>query len=195
MKISFEGLPGTRKNEILNILQEKHSLKIIRENNQEWFDYFNEDRQNNCLAYQLYKLIFYHDQLKQESNSLFSSLCSLRHVYLDYFFKHEYLNQKQYELLVEYYNTFYTEPDYIIYFYGTYENTQARLMAKNSPQLDTTSMDKEDQFKQLYYHYEWQFDNNNCHVPIFKVNIDDDMENIIRNIVHILEKIENQQIN
>lgn len=65
--------------------------------------------------------------------------------------------------------------DYIIYFYTTWDQLNEYHDNNN--------------IRRLYSEYEWYFDFMVCEIPIFKINLDDSDEMIIRNFYHVNNKL------
>lgn len=303
MKISFEGLPGCRKKEIFQAIDQKFGYKFNSSHDFNWHRRFLANPQKYSLTYELNRLIqFYHqfdnknqNKLDPENSSdkrnssdrknssdsekrnrldsgknksdntqhqLYDSLHSLKNVYVDYLVHQKWMNRSEYEVFMKFYRLLYVPPDIIIYFYGTFENTYRRMKNEvkesfsppdsidyltdhqlllnpinldpiellnreiileddlsliSDDDLQVEELTQEDllinekfshseedllsesyrydyskeEFKKLHYQFEWVFDNNNCRIPIFKVNIDDDLDVILNNLADILRKVEN----
>jgi len=185
--ISIEGLPGCRKDEIYQALKEKHSLDVNRSDTKEWQELLVSNPEKWILAYQMNRLITLNYQYSG-SGSLYDSMYSIKKVYVEYLLRQNTLTTQEYDVFMRYYNLMFKAPDVIIYFFGTFENTYRRMLEKSGSNHVSYS---EEEFKQLHYQYEWVYDNNNCRIPIYKVNIDDKLDNILRNVVDIIEKTKN----
>lgn len=188
MKISFEGLPGTKKDQIFKILSDK-GLVIKSSEDDEWYHLFLSDPKKFALPYELNRLINF-NYLHEEESPLYDSLYALKKVYVDYLLHQNILTKYEYDLFMKYYRLLNVKPDIIIYFYGTFENSFQT--ATESAKRKGGHVYSEEEFKQLYYKYEWVFDNNNCSIPIYKVNIEDELDVILNNVNDILEK--NQEV-
>lgn len=186
-RISIEGLPGTKKQLILSALRNKLNKQIHPSYDPEWHQTFLSDPEKYAFSYELNRLITLHHQYDDEV-PLFESAHAMKKVYIDFFLQKGYINQKEYEVFMKYYNELYQQPDIIIYFYGTFEPIFEA--SKQNALTNSLHLYNQDDFKTLYYKYEWVFDTNNCLIPIYKVSIDDDLDQIIRNLEEILDKID-----
>lgn len=135
---------------------------------------------------------------------LYDSLYSLKKVYVEFLTHQGWMNKYEYDTFMKFYYLLYTPPDVIIYFYGTFENAFNRMkQMSQQPIISSSENDNiqndnqlirynysEEEFKKLHYQYEWVFDNNNCKIPIFKINVDDDLNVILNNIQAVLDKVD-----
>ena len=126
---------------------------------------------------------------------LYDSLYSIKKVYVEFMLYKKWMNKYEYDTFMKFYYLIYTPPDVIIYFYGTFENAFNRMkqMTYQTKKTDNQLIRyeySEEEFKKLHYQYEWVFDNNNCRIPIFKINVDDDLTIILNNIEAVLKKID-----
>lgn len=185
--ISIEGLPGTKKQLILSALRNKLKKAIHPSFDPEWHQNFLANPNKFAFSYELNRLITLHHQY-EDTIPIFESAHALKKVYVDFFVQKGYIDQKEYEVFMKYYHELYQQPDVIIYFYGTFEPVYEN--SKQNALTNSLHLYSENDFKALYYRYEWVFDTNNCLIPIFKVNIDDDLEMILRNIEEIFDKID-----
>jgi len=184
--ISIEGLPGTKKQLILSALTSKLDLKIHPSFDPEWHQLFVSNPSKYALSYELNRLITLHHQY-EDKTQIFESAHALKKVYVDFFMQKGYLDQKEYELFMKYYHELYQQPEIIIYFYGTYEPIFEN--SQNNAVINNLTIYSPEDFKALYYKYEWVFDINNCFIPIYKVNIDDSLDHIVNNIEIIFDHI------
>ena len=191
MKISFEGLPGTQKDQIFQILTEQHGQLIKNSDNLEWYNLFLSDPKKWALSYELNRLINFHYLHDNTESNLYDSLYALKKVYVDYLLHQNIMTKHEYDTFMKYYRLLYTKPDVIIYFYGTFEKSFET--SQESAKKKGGYVYSEEEFKQLYYKYEWVFDNNNCSIPIYKVNVEDDINMILANVNEILQKIKDHQ--
>jgi len=121
---------------------------------------------------------------------LYDSLYSLKKVYIEFLLHQGWLNKAEYDIFMKYYYLLYTPPDVIIYFYGTFENVFNRMKQMSHNNQLVIYNYSEEEFKRLHYSFEWAFNNNNCRIPIFKINVDDDLDVILNNIHAVLNKID-----
>ena len=185
MKITFEGLPGTRKDEIFLWLKKNMEINIPIQNNIEWDQLYLTDQSKYALGYYFDKLInLYYQFENQDSSKFFNSIYAFKKVYLEILLHHNTITQYEYDLFMKYYRLMYQKPDIIIYFFGTFENSYQRAL--ENAQQNKTHIYSQEEFKQLYYQYESVFDNDNCNIPIFKVNIDDSFKYVTQNLKEII---------
>lgn len=138
---------------------------------------------------QMSYLINYHHFLRNQMGDLIlvDSLYSLKHVYQEYLLKRKWISEAENQVFLMAEQDLIAQPDIIIYFYGTFDNTYQRMK-------DNGNRFSLDEFKDLHYHFEWTYDLNNCQIPIYKVNVDDSLPNIVRNVKAILDKISQRAI-
>ena len=182
-------MPGCRKGEIIKCLKDKFNLETNTTDDPEWDHLFISDPKKNALGYELNKLINFNYSY-ESGNKLYDSLYALKKIYVEYLSHQGTMGKNDYDIFMKYYRLIYQQPDVIIYFYGTYENTFKRM----NDTADKLKTDRHkytnDEFNKLHFLYEWVFDNNNCRIPIFKVSVDDELPAILTNIKSILEKSE-----
>lgn len=185
MRISFEGLPGTKKDLIFEKLEDE-GFKIKSSNETEWHYLFLSDSKKFALPYELNRLINFHYHHDDDSTPLYDSLYALKKVYVEYLIHQNIMCKYEYDLFMKYYRLLNVKPDVIIYLYGTFE--KSFKMTQESARKKGEYLYSEEEFKQLYYKYECVFDNNNCSIPIYKINIEDDLDMIMASVKEILAK-------
>jgi len=189
MKISIEGLPGCKKLPIIKILREKHGLTVATGLPvKQLIDSYRDNPRKYALSYLLDRLVTYHqgwahhDDDDEPRNCLFESLYALRKVYAEYLLGEGVIEQHEYDSFMKVYHLIHERPDIIIYFYGDVDESYNRTVESG---CNYTL----EEYKKLQCQYEWAFDANNCKIPIYKVNINDDLPRIERNVLEILDKL------
>lgn len=116
---------------------------------------------------------------------LFNTTHAFYHVYIQHIYQNlKILSDTDYEIIGKLYKLLYKEPDYIIYLYGNKHTNYNRYVKNAFKPMSLIEYD------QLEYLYEWVFDSINCHIPIYKVNIDDPFDTVTNNLSIILNKLE-----
>ncbi len=187
MLISFDGLPGSQK-KLIYLALEKHNVRVKCQDDEITHTLFQSDLDKYSLAYEFDRLYKLNQQLlgdnKNEVIHCYDSFHSLREIYVELLYQKKHLDIYQMEVFQRYHDILLLKkPDYIIYFFGMLDNTFKRTEKGGL-------INSFDDYKMLHYQYEWVFDITNCKIPMFKVSIEDDLENIVSNILHILRKIE-----
>lgn len=175
MIISLEGLPGCRQDEICQQLKLKDiEVKKCTPKSIE---------NGNGFCYQLDWLSRYALQ-QDDSFSVHESIYAYKELYPTFSAHKNWYHLTDYEgeIFSRYCDLHYRSPDVIIYLYGNLEKCYER----------TTPLEQQysfEDFKELYYQFEWTFDVTTCKVPMYKINVEDDIENVVLNIAEIFSKI------
>jgi thymidylate kinase len=72
-------------------------------------------------------------------------------------------------------------PDYIIYLHANPETWLQRLNEKGSLTLED--------LKLRYQNHDWYFNGSACDIPIYKLNTQDDLSNVLYNLIQIVKDI------
>jgi len=177
MIITVEGLPGCRKDEIFKALEQIgihiHSTKSgIRAG----LTGFSDEIQRFINLDEMITSDLVENYTGSAKRLIWvDGMYSMRHVYANCLKHDKLISEQEYNLIDKLHKRLFNEPNIIIYLFGTFDSNFNRASESG---LKYT----EEEFKQLHYQYEWVFDTNNCHIPIYKVSIEDDLESIIGNI-------------
>ena len=196
MIISFEGLPGCRKDEIFKAL---HNLGIhvnsTRHSDADFDQTFVITPTRWAFTYETNRLLgldeLINTDLVENYNGLVADrhiivdgLYSLRHVYANYIKHQNWITEREFNILDKMYKRLFTEPKILIYLFGNFDNNYQRTLVSGEYKFS------KEEFKKLHYQYEWVFDTNNCQIPIYKVSVEDDLESIVGNIREILQNLQ-----
>jgi hypothetical protein len=156
---------------------------------------FTSDPIKWSLTYQSHKMLgidelINHDLVTNYTGNprrqvIVDDLYSMRHVYVNYLRRQDLITEPEFDILDKLYKRLFVEPKVIIYLFGTFDSNYKRMLSE-SGELKYTK----EEFKKLQYQFEWIYDTNNCHIPIYKISVEDSIESIVNNIREILEKID-----
>jgi hypothetical protein len=214
MIVSIEGLPGCRKTEIFKHFKDKFGIEVLSNFNPKLHQLYLKDPGKYALSYELDRLIKIYEQhtkaeisISEEEEvesddtsepaekststelterwphlQLFNTLHAYCEVYLHHLHHNSVMSKHDLEIVRKLHRLLYQPPDFVIYLYGNLSTCYERSQKEQH-------VHKFDEYKSLQYQYEWVFDVNNCRIPLFKVNVDDDFDKIMQNLCVILDKL------
>lgn len=193
MRIAIEGNIGAGKSFYLNKLK-KDGFLVYPEPIDLWSTWLNKYYKDmNKYALGLLMKILYdrHQSSKDHSEKQLvvfeRSPYTTNKIFKELMYENGDLDDDEYKLEAEYYNLLSWEPDIIIYLYCDPMICQERinLRSKIPGDNDITI----DYLKKLHLKHETTLDSMNCSIPIYKVNSQEDPENVYRSIKTILNNI------
>ena len=128
-------------------------------------------------------------QSKEEDTQymIHDSEYSIVHVYSEFYHELGYLDQHELEQLHKLADFLVSEGDVIIYLFGDLETCYQRYINEEDNEVGKP-MDQKT-FQKLYSKYEWVFDSHNCKTKLYKVNVEEDLEQVVGSILAILQQI------
>jgi hypothetical protein len=180
MKILIEGIPGTKKSLIYHSLRKAHKLEVWRKKKRiDW------DIKTQCFQLEVDFML----QSKEEEDQymIHDSEYSIVHVYSELYHELGYLNQHELEQLHKLGDFLVKEGDVIIYLFGDLETCYQRYLDEIVD--DSAELMDQKTFELLYSKYEWVFDTHNCKTKLYKINVEEDLEQVVGSILSILQQI------
>ena len=188
MRISIEGNIGSGKTFYLDKLKKDnyaiiHDLIDSQTQISTWLKKYdsNPDRYSFGLQMQILQDYIKLPYVKNNINIYESSPYTLKNVYGKILYDEKHLDKDEYLLHNSYINDFGWMPDIIIYLYCDPEICYERVKNKSRVSCDY--------FKKLHLINERTFDDLNCSIPIYKVNSQEDTNNVYKNIKTICDEI------
>ena len=191
-RIVIDGNIGSGKTFYLKRL-EKDGYIVHHEDVKKWSNWlqkYNTDMKRYALGFQLQIL---HDQArlpykKDQVNIYERSPYTLKNVFGDLLYEEGLFDTDEYELHNRYVKDFAWSPDVIIYLFCDPLVCQERVKSRFSISGDDQLTG--DYLKKLHLKHETVFDDLNCHIPLYKINSQEDPETVYKNIKDIISKIE-----
>jgi len=123
---------------------------------------------------------------EEDKYMIHDSEYSIVHVYSEYFFEQGLLSEYELAQLHKLGDYLIAKEDVIIYLFGNLNDCYQRYLKelqKNEPKMNFET------FRGLYSKYEWAFDSHNCQTKLYKINVEEDLEQVIASILAILKQI------
>jgi len=179
MKILIEGIPGTKKGLIYQKLRNTYDIEVWRKRKR-----INWDLKTQCFQMEVDFML----QSKEEEDQymIHDSEYSIVHVYSELFHDLGYLNQHELEQLHKLGDFLVIEGNVIIYLFGDLEMCYKRYLEEIE---ETEDIMDQKTFQDLYSKYEWVFDSHNCKTKLYKVNIEENLDQVVASILVILQQI------
>lgn len=195
MKVSIEGIHGSGKTTILNLLQSLQYNTIIHDetSKQKWLNLYLKDKRKYVLGHNL-NLILNLTRDKEDISDIHSkskfpitlyedSLYTLHNIHSNLQLKSNKLDNDEYLLQHDLINRIGWEPDCIIYLDCSPDTCYERLC-----ELDQHKHLSLNSLETIYKEYNLHF-NTICKIPIFRVNAEDNIENVFYHVLQILYQI------
>jgi hypothetical protein len=166
IRIAIEGLPNSRLEKVLGLLQQTGYSVYNHLNLWDSFQAFATT--NKSFNYLLQQMTANAPMQTTDDFQLYYNLYSISPIWLEWISRNKLMTQEEDALLRKNAEYLFRDPDYIIYLYTT---------------------DADANLNQIYREYEWILDNIHCPYPLYKVHLSDSIEEVLIAILKILNQI------
>ena len=165
IRISIEALWSNKLGKILDLLENVEGYAVVNSQpgkNSKTPEKLDFITQLSCLAGQ---------EVKDKSRTLYYNLYGLKKL------QYNLLLDQAENGLDKLYEELAPVPNYIIYLHQDPKGAT----------LDNDPLEKE--WEKCYSEYEYLLDNTHCNYPVFKINLEDSIENVLLTLVTIIKKL------
>jgi hypothetical protein len=181
VKISIECFPSEKLYSILNQLRFK-GYPIINDT-QKWLNLLKQNTEY-ILPYFLNQLINNSENIIHPTGfEIHYNMYGTNNIWFPWMKKNKTIPENRLQILENTSTELNNSPDYLIYLYDEIENP-----------IKSDLPFSHEQIKNVHAEYEWFLENTHCDFPVFKVNINDSVENIVKTIIKILKQIKERLI-
>lgn len=193
VRVAIDGNIGCGKTFYLTKLQQA-GYNVYHEPVAQWANWlkkYNSDMKRYALGFQL-KIL--HDQIglpnpPGQINVYERSPYTLRHIFGDMLWHDGLFDADEYALHNSYVNDLAWKPDVIIYLFCDPKVCYDRLKERAGRAVEGDTQLTLDYLKKIHIQHECVLDELQCHIPIYKINSQEDPDTVYNNLLQVLQSL------